>query len=234
MTAKLFAAYLIVGSMVLAGLASWGLFGLTKHTIVLIDTWANVAPKPHAVDPVIGNLNQATGAWAASSKQQAQSAAAIERDVRVQLWQLNRYWPKLSAVTDNLTQELGFLQQTTNAATDLTQALETDAETANGTIAAAKPVLDNYAAAGADLDRLLKSQDLAEAISGVAGTSQNVKKLSGDLYVYAHPILNPDPCLKASCRWKKVLNTAGAVAGFGSNLYGAKSLVTPVAVRLQK
>lgn len=72
-------------ALIVAALATWGCFGLTRHTIELMDAWKAAAPTQ-----AVANLTAATAQWQAASKAQADSVTAIERDVRAEMWHVDR------------------------------------------------------------------------------------------------------------------------------------------------
>jgi hypothetical protein len=94
------------------------------------------------------------------------------------------------------------------------------------------PLLDS---GKTNLDQFLKLQqspDLARAISGGAEFAGNLGRISGDLYVYSHPILNPAPCTTAGCRTKRVLTTAAWWLGTGADAAQLSRAFAPLKVRV--
>lgn len=194
------------------------------------------------------NVVTASGVWANSAVNEANQVNAIARDTRASIVATGR-------LADKLTELAGATKSQVDQVGPMLSSVKTTADGAADLLASTKgttdklpPLVGDLRAALqgippielqaqstlSDFDKLLASKSLSDAIAGVASTTQNTGKISGDLYVYAHPILNPDPCTTTACRWKKGLAIAGSVAGFGSNLYGAKSLITPLSVKVKK
>ena len=80
-------------------LASAGVFCLsaTGYRVMTL-------PKLPDLNATVRHLDAATGAWADASKQQVQSVAAIERDLRAEMWHLDR---SLTTVDGTLTAAQG-------------------------------------------------------------------------------------------------------------------------------
>lgn len=62
------------------------------------------APKLPDLSSTVAHIDAATGAWSKASAQQVESVSAIERDVRAQLWHVDRF---LNAGTNMLTAAQG-------------------------------------------------------------------------------------------------------------------------------
>ena len=78
---------------------------------------------------VVSHIDTATGAWSDASKQQVQSVAAIERDLRAEMWHLDR---TLTTVDGTLRTAQGTLSGVTEAV-----------GTANKQLASVGPLLDS-------------------------------------------------------------------------------------------
>jgi len=83
-----------------------------------------------------------------------------------------------------------------------------------------------------DVDLLIKRPALGATIDGLGATSTNLGKISGDLYVFAHPILNPEPCHTAKCKWSRAFDKLTALTGLGANAGRASTLFTPARVTI--
>lgn len=128
------------------------------------------------------------------------------------------------------------LSGTATAATDALQQARTDLVTADGTIAAAKPVLVNLAATESDLDAaVVKNREgVASLIANGVTISGEVAGMSTDLHHYTHPILNPDPCKTKKCVAGRVAGRIESLLGVADTLHGAETLFTPLKVKVGK
>lgn len=122
------------------------------------------------------------------------------------------------------------------AATDTLQQARTDLVTADGTIAAAKPVLNNLAATESDLDAAVveNRKNTASLIANGVTISGEVAGMSTDLHHYTHPILNPDPCKTKKCVAGRVAGRIESLLGVADTLHGAETLFTPLKVKVGK
>jgi hypothetical protein len=81
-----------IAAAILLPLSVWGCCGLTRHAIELMDAWKDAAPTR-----AVQNLTAATAQWQAASKAQASSVTAIERDIRAELWHVDRSFTALDS-----------------------------------------------------------------------------------------------------------------------------------------
>ena len=182
----------------------------------------------------LDNLDKGTKVWADSAKEQTGVIEDLATDAHGTLSEANRALQGLStdatalkSTVDASTQLLISAKQSTDALTVDLNAIKQPVDNLNPLIIHADKAVDHF-------DALLSRPALVDTVDGLGKTSQNLGRLTADLYVWSHPLLNPDPCTTAACRWKKGLSVAGSFAGFGSNLYGAKALFEPLTVRVKR
>src|SRR5579859_2432563 len=110
------------------------------------------------------NLDKGTAVWAASAKDQAGAIQDLATDAHGTLSQANNALGSLHESADALHENLSAMHKTVDAATDLTVALTTDAQTMNQTIARAGPLLDASTLAVQHFDSLVTSPDLSQVM----------------------------------------------------------------------
>jgi hypothetical protein len=142
----------------------------------------------------------------------------------------------VAATAQNLNTVGDSVKQVATAATDTLQQARTDLVTADGTIAAAKPVLNNLAATESDLDAAVveNRKNTASLIANGVTISGEVAGMSTDLHHYTHPILNPDPCKTKKCVAGRVAGRIESLLGVADTLQGAERLISPLKVKLAK
>jgi hypothetical protein len=85
-------------------LRRWALASAGVFCLVSIGYRVLTLPKLPDLGPTVSHIDAATGAWSAASKQQMDSISAIERDLRVELWHVDRV---LTAGSDTLSAARG-------------------------------------------------------------------------------------------------------------------------------
>lgn len=100
-------------------------------------------PKVPDLNGIVTHIDAATGAWSAASKQQVQSVAAIERDLRAEMWHVDR----------SLTTVDGTLRVAQGTLSELTETVGT----ANRQIASVGPLLDSARTATDAIPPVLRS-----------------------------------------------------------------------------
>lgn len=138
------------------------------------------------------NLDKGTATWAASAKDQANAITDLATDTHGTLSEVNQVAESLHGSADALHTELDSLHKTTDQATALAAALTVDAETANQTIAAGRPLLEASTLAMAHFDALVTSPDLSQALSHVQGMTASGDKMLADVQWKEHQLLHPD------------------------------------------
>lgn len=161
---------------------------------------AHISANSMALGDTISHVNQAAAEWATASKQQAASASAIERDIRVELWQVDRTLKAASGAINTANEQLahvGPLLDATRGAVDQSNRTLT---TANDTIrllqapiAQSTATLQALALATSHLDTLVSDPELAAAIKHTDATMAHVDATTGEVqkavYSYFHPTL---------------------------------------------
>lgn len=180
------------------GLAAAGLFcmGSIGYRVLTIP---NLTPTVAQLNGTLSNLNSATGQWAAASKQQTASVAAIERDVRAQLWHVDRSLTALDgtltaaqgaiggvrttlSVTDAQLAHVGPLLDSARAATD---AVPVTMGKLNATVDASTQTVK-------DLDARVNDPHVAGIIAHADGMSESGDKMLADAQWKTHELLHPD------------------------------------------
>lgn len=107
---------------------------------------------------------------------------------------LNQAGSKLGNTANALTDELGALHKTTDAATGLTVALTGDAGAVKDMIEDAQPLLEAYTKTGTDLDGILKDNatQFHESLVHLDSMSASGDKMLVDAQWKTHQLLHPD------------------------------------------
>lgn len=129
------------------------------------------APKLPDLNRTVAHIDAATGAWANASAQQVASVAAIERDVRAQLWHIDRF---LNAGTNMLTAAQGAIDTANVQLTHVSPLLDAtrgavDAipDTLKHVTEGVTPLLANADGAVGDFRRFLTAPALTHTIVNV-------------------------------------------------------------------
>lgn len=173
------------------GLAAAGLFcmGSIGYRVLTIP---DLRPTIAQLNGTLANLNAATGQWAAASKQQTASVSAIERDVRAQLWHVDR--------------SLTALNGTLSAAQGAIRGVSTTLSVTDAQLAHVGPLLDSARAATdsippaiaasthtiKDLDARVNDPHIAGIVAHADGMSANGDKMLADAQWKTHQLLHPD------------------------------------------
>lgn len=153
---------------------AWAVASAAAFCLSAIGYRVVTAPKLPDLSPTVAHIDAATGAWANASAQQVASVSAIERDIRAQLWHVDRF---LNAGTDTLTAAQGAIgtanAQLTHVAPllDATRGAVDAARDAAASVApvmrGVQPVLANADGAVRDFRRFLTAPALNATISNV-------------------------------------------------------------------
>ena len=172
--------------------------------------------------PQLSQTEKNIGILAARSAQQVQQTATL---VTATATTLTTVGQSVQRTADSLT-------KTGDAATQTVQQAKTDLQTLNGSIAAVTPLVSHSDAAVSDLDAFLKSQAVTGSAENVQAITKDWALMSADLHIYTHPILNPDPCKNAKCKWGRVLGKIAGYAGLAANGVSIADRFSPIPVRL--
>ncbi len=215
----------------LCALCVWGCFGLTRHIIAAVDRWGNAAPDlAQTVDAINRPCGggRPCGLLANVNKTFAKVGDAI---VTTQL-QERAITPHTVSAMDTFKDaatRLGgtadALTGTANAGTETLQEATSTLGEGKRAIAAMPPLLDAYTRSGNDLDALLASKSLSDALDNLrdttksmAGVSNNLDLISGDFHHWEQPFMNPVPCKQTKhperCKWGRIGKGIGAATVF--------------------
>lgn len=161
-----------VGLLCLLGFLTW------TATRILRDLSREIQQTVAQVQPAIQNLNQATAQWSQASKAQADSVTAIERDVRVEMWQLDR--------------TLQTAQGTLATASTTIAAIEGDADAAKPVLAASRSALDSLSTTTASLNARINDPAIPQTLKHVQSMTASGDKMLADAQEKEHQLLHPD------------------------------------------
>lgn len=169
-----------------------------------------------------GNVNTATGIWANAATDQTKQVDKITTDLRTTIAKFNRVIipssnTLLNTANSNLGQSQQLLSELTTTVSDSRERsnkmfdeytrvgtnLNTNLTTLNYDLEGVRPILDNTNAAMIRFNQILNSPSLDKAMNGVAETTTNAGKISGDFYIFEHKHLNPEPCTTKGCSFKR-------------------------------
>lgn len=156
--------WLALPGAVVLSLAVWGCFGLTRHAIELMDAWKAAAPTQ-----AIANLTAATAQWQAASKAQADSVTAIERDVRAEMWHVDRSLTELDSAIGTAQTTISTIQTQATRVGPLLDA-------AKSTVEAAQPVVRSLGASSDALTAAIQNANggITDARTFYAANQQNI------------------------------------------------------------
>ncbi len=210
---------------VLASLAVWGCFGLTRHAIIAIDKLGNAGEgfaqtAQYLNDPDKGTimmLNQDVD----SAKSLITHADLVARHEQQQL----NIWDDRGTLLFNntngaLTDLRGVFtagQGTLDQATETLKIINDPKTGLHIVLVDADGVIKDLGTLTPDLKRAMKG--VADTSEQTAGISTHLNATTGDLQHALHPILNPEPCKTRSCRIWRDLKELKAVGPGAEGLY---------------
>lgn len=190
-----------------AALAAFAYLCLTLSAAVRTQQ-KHLAATEMQLGDTIANVNRASKAWADASAQQVKSFAAIERDIRVEMWQVDRTLQAASGAIDHIGPLLDSTRATTDQATATlataqatVQALQAPIAQANAALAALQPVEQH-------LDALVSDPALAATISNVASTTGHLDATAKDVQQTVHSYTHPTWAMRI---WEWSLDVAHAL-----------------------
>lgn len=144
-------------------------------------------PKIPDLTSTVTHIDAATGAWSNASAQQATSVSAIERDVRAELWHVDRVLLDGSAALHSaqgaidtangqLTHVAPLLDAARDAAASVPPAVQQIAGDADGI----RPILANVDGAVTDVRWFIRQPQLADTVGNVASMTQSWAAISID------------------------------------------------------
>jgi len=160
---------------------AWALAAAGAFALSAIGYRVLTLPKIPDLNSTVSHIDAATGAWANASKQQVQSVAAIERDLRAEMWHLDRTLGTIDGTLRAAQGTLGSVTEAVGVANRQMQAvgpLLDSARTATDAIPAVlrtlPPAIENANGAVTDF-RTYMAQDQPD----LAATLGNVRDVTG-------------------------------------------------------
>lgn len=203
----------------------WKAPDILLHANGVLTRFEGVESKAYAT---LNNMDAGTKVWADSAKGQA---TAIEKTASEAQGAFAATGKAVSSIQGAADAGKGLLA----SATTTTDALPPLVSTLRVNLEHLTPLEDASTQAVSHFDALLQSKSLSDALDGLGGTAENAKKISGDLYVWSHPLLNPEPCRTKSCTFnRRVMKPIEALTGFGSQAYQFSNFFTPLRVQVQR
>lgn len=161
------------------GLAAAGLFCLCSigyKVLTVPDLSATVAQ----LNGTLGNVNGATRAWSDASAQQVKSVAAIERDLRAEMWHVDR---SLTTVDSTLTVAQGTIAGVRDTLTVTNEQLAHVGpllDSARAVTASLDPVISNANGAVTDVRDFLTQPSLTALMVNTASMTASGAGILGD------------------------------------------------------
>jgi hypothetical protein len=237
---------LLLALTVAVGLGVWGCFGLNRYAIVALQKYADAAPAKGKVDGLAAKMADALPSKGKLDAV-ADSANAVLAGAR----------GGITRTVDNLNRKCkgeagpdacGALAQVNKTVIKIGDAVVSTQQAEIETLPHFTAAMDSFKGAADDLgdteaaattafgsfDALMKRKSLGDAIDGLAATSQNAGKISGDLYAWSHPILNPDPCTTRKCTAARIFGRIEGLTGFGASAFQFSDFFRPLSVRVAK
>jgi hypothetical protein len=153
---------------------AWAMASAVAFCLCAVGYRVMTAPKLPDLNSTVAHIDAATGAWADASAQQVRSVAAIERDLRAELWHVDRLLlagsqtlqaaqGAIDTANVQLTHVAPLLDATRGAVEAIPPALQRVTEDAEGI----RPLLANADGAVRDFRRFLTAPALADTLSNV-------------------------------------------------------------------
>jgi hypothetical protein len=180
----------------------------------------------------LSNLDKGTKAWGDSAQAQAKSVQDLTQDARGTLQEASGTLHSLGVTSEHLQGTLDASTGLLASATKTTDRFPSLIDQFSVELPKVQKATDDADLSFQTFNALLSRPGLQQAIDGAGQTSQSLGKISGDLYVYAHPILNPDPCRNARCKWERAFSKLSAFAGLAANGVNVSHGFTPLPVKL--
>lgn len=142
------------------------------------------APPIPDLSPTVKHIDAATGAWASASAQQVASVAAIERDLRAELWHVDRFLTTGSGTLqaaqgaiDTLNLQLTHVAPLLDAATVTVASIPPAVKQVTNGIT---PVLINADGAITDVRAFIDQKPLTETLGNIDKLTGEWAAISGD------------------------------------------------------
>ena len=194
--------------IVALGLAVWGGFGLTRIAYTALEKSANAVPAPKKADAELDSAKQATDDAAAEMrdvtiamlkpcKKGKPETCGLIPAVRLTVQDMG---DSVKVMQTQVAETKPLIENAANgikdvsaAATDTLQQARTDLVTADGTIAAAQPVLVNLAATESDLDAAVNEnrKEVSATLANVNLLAANTAGVMADVKVETDQMVKP-------------------------------------------
>ena len=194
--------------IVALGLAVWGGFGLTRIAYTFLEKSANAVPAPKKADAELDSAKQATDDAAAEMrdvtiamlkpcKKGKPETCGLIPAVRLTVQDMG---DSVKVMQTQVAETKPLIENAANgikdvsaAATDTLQQARTDLVTADGTIAAAQPVLVNLAATESDLDAAVNEnrKEVSATLANVNLLAANTAGVMADVKVETDQMVKP-------------------------------------------
>lgn len=164
--------------------------------------------------PVLANLTTATGEWSTASKAQAQAATAITRDIRAELWHIDKTLTTANQTITGLGETVSTINEqakhvgplldagtkTMASTTDVILALKQPIQNTNTLILKANRSVD-------DVNSFIKNNSpiLHQLAVHTDGAMANVQGISGDVKIFADKQVAPKTKGQKVLQWLPVM-----------------------------
>lgn len=166
---------------------AWALASAGVFCLSAIGYRVMTAPTLPDLNPTVAHIDAATGAWANASAQQVRSVAAIERDVRVELWHVDRLLldgshamqaaqGAIGTLNGQLTHVAPLLDSLRAASDSVPPAVQHMTETTDGI----RPILTNADGAVTDVRRFLMQPALTDTLTNAAAVTGSAAGIMED------------------------------------------------------
>lgn len=166
---------------------AWAVASAAAFCLCAIGYRVITAPKIPDLTATIAHIDAATGTWSNASAQQASSVSAIERDVRAELWHVDRVLldgsktlqeaqGAIDTANGQLTHVAPLLDATRSAVDAIPSAVKQIADDADGI----RPILANADGAVTDVRWFIRQPALTDTIGNVSSMTASWAAISVD------------------------------------------------------
>jgi hypothetical protein len=167
---------------------AWAVASAAVFCLSIVGYRVLTAPVLPDINPTVKNINAATGAWSQASAQQVASVAAIERDLRAQLWHVDRVLnagentlKSAQGALDTANVQLTHVAPLLDATRGAVDAIPTTLNHVNTAVDGVAPLLANGNGAVTDFRRFITAPALTGTLSNVDSMTASWAATSGDL-----------------------------------------------------
>lgn len=166
---------------------AWALASAGVFCLCSIGYKVAIMPKLPDLKPTVAHVDAATGAWANASAQQVASVQAIERDLRAELWHVDRLLTEGSGTLSAARGAIGTLNGSLTHVAPLLDSLKASSDAIPPAIQhvtddadALRPILANADGGVSDLRRFLQAPALTDTITNVASMTGSGAAIAAD------------------------------------------------------